>query len=50
MRPDWVLVVRLTVPENPERPVTVTDPVPEDPARKVRGFGLAEMLKSCTAN
>jgi hypothetical protein len=45
-RPDGTVVPRLTVPENPLDPVTVSVEVPEAPELIVRVGGLGVMLKS----
>jgi hypothetical protein len=47
-RPDGTAVARLTVPENPLDPVTVSVEVPEDPELIVTDAGLGVMLKSGT--
>ena len=47
---DVLLVVRLTTPENPCRPVTVIVEVAGDPAFTVTEVGLALMVKSWTVN
>ena len=44
--PDGTVVARLTVPENPLDPVTVSVDVPEDPELIVTDAGLGAMLKS----
>ncbi len=44
-RPDGTVVVRLTVPENPLDPATVSADMAEDPELIVSDVGLAEMLK-----
>ena len=44
--PDGTVVARLTVPENPLDPVTVSVEVPEDPELIVTDAGLGVMLKS----
>jgi hypothetical protein len=44
-RPDGTVVARLTVPENPLDPVTVSVEVPEAPELIVKDAGLRVMLK-----
>ena len=44
--PDGTLVTRVTVPENPLDPVTVSVEAPEDPELIVKDAGLGVMLKS----
>ena len=43
-----IAVVRLTVPENPLRPVTVMAEFPVPPEGKFMVAGLAATVKSCT--
>jgi hypothetical protein len=43
-----IAVVRLTVPANPLRPVTVMAEFPLPPEGKFRVVGLAATVKSCT--
>ena len=43
-----IAVVRLTVPANPFRPVTVIAEFPFPPEGKFRVVGLAATVKSCT--
>jgi hypothetical protein len=43
-----LLVVRLTTPANPFRPVIVIVEVLAEPAFKVTDVGLAVIVKSCT--
>jgi hypothetical protein len=43
-----IAVMRLTVPANPLRPVTVTAEFPLPPAGKFMVVGLAATVKSCT--
>ncbi len=43
-----IAVVRLTVPANPLRPVTVMAEFPFPPEGKFRVVGLAATVKSCT--
>jgi len=44
--PDGTLVTRVTVPENPLDPVTVSVEMPEDPELMVKDVGPGDMVKS----